>query len=154
MSDETDELWVGFDLGGTKMLAVVYDADFKPLGKSRKKTKGHEGKNAGLKRINSVIEEALEDAGVKAGQVKGLGIGCPGPLDLKKKMIRIAPNLGWENVEVGESIENSAFRLPLPTMSMLEYLANTCSAQGKENAALRVSFPGLESVAVASTKVN
>ena len=105
MSDETDECWVGFDLGGTKMLAVVYDADFKPLGKSRKKTKGHEGKNAGLKRINSVIEEALEDAGVKAKQVKGLGIGCPGPLDLEKKMIRIAPNLGWENAEVGESIE-------------------------------------------------
>jgi len=105
MSDQSNDCWIGFDLGGTKMLSVVYDAEFNPLGKARKKTKGHEGKNAGLKRINSVIEEALEDAGVKASQVKGLGIGCPGPLDLKKKMIRIAPNLGWENAEVGDSIE-------------------------------------------------
>lgn len=105
MSDKTNECWVGFDLGGTKMLAVVYDADFKQLGKARKKTKGHEGKDAGLKRINGTIKEALEDADIKADQVKGLGIGCPGPLDLKKKMIRIAPNLGWENAKVGESIE-------------------------------------------------
>lgn len=105
MSDKSDECWVGFDLGGTKMLAVVYDADFKQLGKSRKKTKGHEGKAAGLKRINAVIKDALEDAGVEASRVKGLGIGCPGPLDLEKKMIRIAPNLGWENAKVGESIE-------------------------------------------------
>ncbi|QEG22603.1 ROK family protein [Mariniblastus fucicola] len=105
MSDQTDDCWIGFDLGGTKMLAVVYDADFKPLGKARKKTKGHDGKAAGLKRINSVIKEAMEDAGVDNSKIKGLGIGCPGPLDLEKKMIRIAPNLGWENAAVGESIE-------------------------------------------------
>ena len=105
MSDQKDECWIGFDLGGTKMLAVVFDNDFKPLGKARKKTKGHEGKDAGLKRINSVIKEAIEDAGVSAKQVKGLGIGCPGPLDIEKKTIRIAPNLGWENVAVGKSIE-------------------------------------------------
>ena len=60
MSDKTNECWVGFDLGGTKMLAVVYDADFKQLGKARKKTKGHEGKDAGLKRINGTIKEALD----------------------------------------------------------------------------------------------
>ena len=105
MNEKKEDCWIGFDLGGTKMLSVVYDSDFKPLGKARKKTKGYEGKSSGLKRINSVIKEALEDAGVDASQVSGLGIGCPGPLDLKKKMIRIAPNLGWENAEVGESIE-------------------------------------------------
>ena len=29
--------WVGFDLGGTKMLSVVYDSDFNDLGRERKK---------------------------------------------------------------------------------------------------------------------
>lgn len=104
MSDEADN-WIGFDLGGTKMLAVVYDADFKPIGKARKKTKGYEGKDSGLKRINSTIEEALEDANIKKDQIKGLGIGCPGPLDLEKREIRVAPNLGWKNVPIGKSIE-------------------------------------------------
>ena len=105
MTDSIKDHWIGFDLGGTKMLAVVYDNKFKQLGKARKKTKGHEGMELGLKRINAVIQEALEDAKVDAKHVKGLGIGCPGPLDIKKKMIRTAPNLGWDEVPIGDSIE-------------------------------------------------
>ena len=57
-----DDYWIGFDLGGTKMLAVVFDKDFEIIGKSRKKTKGYEGMDSGLKRINSTIADAIEDA--------------------------------------------------------------------------------------------
>jgi len=106
--NETDDndRWIGFDLGGTKMLAAVYNHKFEQVGRARKKTKGREGMEAGLKRINSVIKEALEDAGVTKNQVSGLGVGCPGPLDLKKRKIRTAPNLGWEDVPVANSIED------------------------------------------------
>lgn len=101
----SDTHWIGFDLGGTKMLAVVYNAKFEQVGKARKKTKGRDGMAAGLKRINTVIAEAIEDAGISKTQVRGLGIGCPGPLDLKKRQIRTAPNLGWDDVPVADSIE-------------------------------------------------
>lgn len=109
---ETKQHWIGFDLGGTKMLAVVYDGQFRPIGRARKKTKGHEGMKAGLARINDVIREALKDADVSAKQVGGLGIGCPGPLDLKKGMIEEAPNLGWKKVPVRQSIEDE-FQFPV-----------------------------------------
>jgi len=105
IDDKKEQNWIGFDLGGTKMLATVFDSKFKKLGKARKKTKGRDGMDAGLKRINNVIEEALEDAEISADQISGLGIGCPGPLDLKKRRIRTAPNLGWDDVPVAESIE-------------------------------------------------
>ncbi len=105
------EHWVGFDLGGTKMLSVVYDANFKPLGRSRKRTKGHEGQKAGLQRIVQTIEEALEDAGLKRKDVRGIGIGCPGPLDIKAGVIHQAPNLGWKNVPVRATLE-SEFKCP------------------------------------------
>ena len=36
----TQKVWVGFDLGGTKMQAKVYDAGFKEIGGKRRKTKG------------------------------------------------------------------------------------------------------------------
>lgn len=104
---KADEYWIGFDLGGTKMLAVVYDSQFKPLGRARKKTKGHEGMKAGLNRINAVISEACDSAGIDPKNVSGLGIGCPGPLDLKRKVIREAPNLGWKDVPVGKSIADA-----------------------------------------------
>lgn len=96
--------WIGFDLGGTKMLAVVLNSDFRVVGSCRKKTRGHEGVEAGLERINSVIAGAIEDAGILAEQVGGLGIGCPGPLDLEKGVIREAPNLGWVRAPVRKSI--------------------------------------------------
>ena len=111
-SDKKNDHWIGFDLGGTKMLATVYDNDFKQLGRARKKTKGRDGMEAGLKRINTVIKEALEDAEVSKDQVRGLGIGCPGPLDLEKRRIRTAPNLGWDDVPVAKSIEDE-FKFPV-----------------------------------------
>lgn len=104
-NSDGEPVWVGFDLGGTKMLAVVFDSEMKPLGRERKKTKGFEGMEAGLARIHSVIHSALEDAEVQPEQVAGIGIGCPGPLDLKKGVIREAPNLGWKNVPIRKSLE-------------------------------------------------
>ena len=107
-----DKHWIGFDLGGTKMLAIVFDSKFKKVGRARKKTKGHEGMKNGLNRINETISEAMEDAGISKKDVGGLGIGCPGPLDLKKGMIHEAPNLGWKNVPVRSSIEDE-FKFPV-----------------------------------------
>ena len=104
--------WVGFDLGGTKMLAKVFDDEFKGLGKSRNKTKGYEGAEVGLQRIVKTIEEALEAAEVKRSSIVGIGIGCPGPLDLEKGIIHDAPNLGWSNVPVQAHLEK-AFGCPV-----------------------------------------
>ena len=57
------------------------------------------------RRINATIKESLEDAGIKKAQLKGIGIGCPGPLDFKKGIIREAPNLGWSNIPIQKSLE-------------------------------------------------
>ena len=103
--------WIGFDLGGTKMLAEVYDANLKALGSDRKKTKGREGMSTGLKRIVATIETALEEAKVSADQIAGIGIGCPGPLDLKQGVVLEAPNLGWKNVPIKKTLE-SHFECP------------------------------------------
>ena len=75
---KSKEYWVGFDLGGTKMLSIVFDDEFNKLGKARKKTKGYEGMEAGLKRINNTIEESLEDAGIENRKFEGWGLDVPG----------------------------------------------------------------------------
>ena len=107
MSDESSRPhWIGFDLGGTKMLSIVFDADFQIVGRARKKTKANEGMEAGLKRIRATIVESIEDAGIQPKHIGGLGIGCPGPLDFEKGLIREAPNLGWTNVPIQKSIQD------------------------------------------------
>ena len=96
--------WVGFDLGGTKMFATVFNQRFEPLGRERKKTKGHEGAKAGLERIANAIRQALEEAKVAPEQLAGIGIGCPGAVDLERGVIEEAANLGWKDVRLREKL--------------------------------------------------
>lgn len=97
--------WVGFDLGGTKMLAALFDRKFKIRGRARKKTKGAEGAAAGVNRIIETIEEVLGEAKVKPADLAGIGLGCPGPLDLNRGIVLESPNLGWKNVELKALLE-------------------------------------------------
>src|SRR6476620_7808781 len=91
--------WVGFDLGGTKMMACVLDSDFKVLGTARKSTQGG-GTDKGLKRIAGTIREAMADARVVPERMRGIGIACPGTVDAGKGILINAPNLGWKRVPV------------------------------------------------------
>ncbi|MEM6363979.1 MAG: ROK family protein [Planctomycetota bacterium] len=94
------DIWIGFDLGGTKMLAVAYDELFRDLGRRRRKTKGREGSDSGIQRIASTIDRLLEENDLDADRIAGIGIGCPGPIDLKKGRILTTPNLGWDDVDI------------------------------------------------------
>ena len=42
-----DNCWVGFDLGGTKMLACVFDDELEKIGSRRRKTRGEAGQEEG-----------------------------------------------------------------------------------------------------------
>ncbi|MGQ9661488.1 MAG: ROK family protein [Kiritimatiellia bacterium] len=101
---ETNGFWVGFDLGGTKMMGAVFDGRFKVLARQRRKTKATRGVNAGIQRIVATIEEALTETGVKRSEVRAIGIGSPGPLDLNHGVILETPNLGWKKVPLARKL--------------------------------------------------
>lgn len=99
------KFWLGFDLGGTKMLSVLFDDQFQVVIRKRKKTKGMEGVAAGQDRIADLIQETLAEANITEDQLAGIGIGCPGPIDMEKGVVCIAPNLGWKRVAISEFLE-------------------------------------------------
>jgi glucokinase len=103
--------WVGFDLGGTKMMAAVFDAELNLVGRARKKTRPQRGARAGLARIVETVNEALETSGVSANSVAGIGVGSPGPLDLEKGVVLDLPNLSWKRVPLKRRLEE-AFGCP------------------------------------------
>lgn len=115
-ASQNGEFWVGFDLGGTKMLAAVFDGQFKVLSRQRKKTKGHEGSEAGLRRMIGTIEEAIEKSDIDARRLAGIGVGCPGPLDMDRGVVLGTPNLGWHNVEVKKALEDK-FACPVAVVN-------------------------------------
>jgi glucokinase len=116
MSDADSPVWIGFDLGGTKMLAVVFDQNLAVLGRRRRKTRGSEGSESGVERIESTITRVLQESGIDPKRVAGIGIGCPGPVDPETGKIYLAVNLGWDDVPIGPRLSDK-FGVPVSVLN-------------------------------------
>jgi glucokinase len=97
---------IGFDLGGTKMMACLFDEKFKVLARRRRPSKGQEGPDSGLERMMEAIQGVLDEAKVPQEQVAAIGVGAPGVVNLANGMLRHAPNLGWTEVPIGQVIRS------------------------------------------------
>ena len=95
------------DLGGSKILSVVADADGRRLAEDRRLTSAREGPDVVLERIVVSLEEVLTKAGLERGDLEALGICSPGPCDIDAGVIACAPNLpGWRNVPIRQYLED------------------------------------------------
>ena len=59
-----------------------------------------------MERIESTILKVLDEEDILPEQLAGVGIGCPGPVEWDTGVVRIAVNLGWENVPVGKYLQD------------------------------------------------
>ncbi|MBM3966681.1 MAG: ROK family protein [Planctomycetes bacterium] len=112
----TAPYYCGFDLGGTKMLCVILDANFEVIARKRKKTKGMEGAQAGLVRIVDTIRETIAEANLPLEGLKAIGIGVPGPVDMDNGIVHVAVNLKWKNVPLGSLLQD-AFQRPVSVLN-------------------------------------
>lgn len=112
----TAPYYCGFDLGGTKMLCVILDANFEVIARKRKKTKGMEGAQAGLVRIVDTIRETIAEANLPLDGLKAIGIGVPGPVDMDNGIVHVAVNLKWKNVPLGNLLQD-AFQCPVSVLN-------------------------------------
>ena len=101
------DYWLGFDLGGTKMQASIFDKDLQICASKRRRTQGGRGIRDGVDRIVRTMENVLADANLTPQDLRGIGIGCPGPLDLDRGIVLEAPNLGWEQMPLAESVQKA-----------------------------------------------
>jgi glucokinase len=105
-TDLSQEIRIGFDLGGTKMLATVYDSGGRLLAEEKTESRGYDGMDKGLARMVRLTKKVIRAAGVSADQVGAVGIACPAVIDLEQGMMVYAPNLGWKNVPVADVFRN------------------------------------------------
>ncbi len=133
--------YVGVDIGGTKLYAVVTGSRGKVLGKARCKT-GGKGFKKVLARVGDLVQDACLDAGASPGKLRAVGVGAPSPVLPDGTAVR-APNLGWKMVPLTSTLE-AALGLPV-------FAANDCNAgtlgehvfgAGKEARALVGLFMG------------
>jgi glucokinase len=116
MAANQKNIWIGFDLGGTKMLTIAYDEKWNVIGRRRRKTRSREGSDSGIERIGSTIDRLLSENEIDKDRIAGIGIGCPGPIDLENGRILTTPNLGWDDVDIGDFLKKR-FDCPVVVMN-------------------------------------
>jgi len=103
---------VGVDLGGTKILAAVYDAKHRLLAREKKATKPELGPAEVIGRIVETINEVLAAAALPHSAVAGLGVGVPGLIDPKGQIVRVAANLHWHDLPLAKLLTKQ-LRIPV-----------------------------------------
>ena len=96
---------IGVDLGGTKILAGIFDTAFNCLGQVKISTKAHRGPDEVINRIARCVKDTVDECDLSMSQVRGVGIGAPGAVDTQEGRVIFAPNLGWENLPLKKSLE-------------------------------------------------
>ena len=92
---EMSSYTIGVDLGGTSIRVGLFDSSMKVLGSHRFDTRVTEGPEAAVERIAGRVNELIATHTAGAS-IRGIGIGSPGPIDLRAGVLGELPNLpGW-----------------------------------------------------------
>ncbi|OGT92118.1 MAG: hypothetical protein A2083_02670 [Gemmatimonadetes bacterium GWC2_71_9] len=108
---------IGVDLGGTNVVVATVAEDGSAIyGVRSEPTRAEEGSQAVIARIASLARDSMAEAervaGVLPGRVAGVGIGAPGPLDRKRGLVLLTPNLGWTDFPLRRLVSDALGGLP------------------------------------------
>ena len=78
-SSPTLPLFVGVDVGGTNIKIGVVDDNGDRLAYTKFPTQADQPPEGSIERIESVVQELLDGAGLKKEDVAAVGLGTPGP---------------------------------------------------------------------------
>ncbi len=99
------DLLVGVDLGGTKILAGVFSPQLKLLSTAKLSTKSERGFEVIVERIARCVRDAVDEADLSLKQIRGIGIGAPGAIDPESGEVIFAPNLKWKGAPLKRELE-------------------------------------------------
>ena len=99
------DYYVGIDLGGTNTKIGLLNIEGDILKSSIIKTLSSEGVDKTMERIWGVIQELAKEANINIKNVKGIGMGIPGPVE-DQSIVAFFANFPWgTNVNVKEKLE-------------------------------------------------
>ena len=96
---------VGVDLGGTKIYTALVDLEGNIIKEKTVETLAQEGEKAVLGRLIETISYVID--GTDKSLIKSIGIGSPGPLDVKNGIIIESANLPFKNFEIVKNIRET-----------------------------------------------
>jgi len=116
-------LYIGVDLGGTKILAGAFTSTLKLVATAKTSTKADRGPKTVIERVARTVRDAVDEADLDIKQIKAVGIGAPGSIDSSEGRVIFSPNMpGWEDVQLRRELEK---QLDLPVF--VENDCNVCT---------------------------
>ena len=109
--------YLGIDVGGTKILAGLFDRSLNLLAKWKLKTKAQRGGEEVIERIARAARELVEYQDLHMSDIRSVGIGVPG-IVINGRVYK-AYNLHWDEVPIGTILRR---RLRVPV-----YADNDCN---------------------------
>lgn len=118
--NNTQSLYIGADIGGSKIRTAVFDAGMQPLSKNQMPSRACEGRDALLVALNVALSQALEQAAsCVAGEfegytVAGIGISTAGVVDAERGCIVDATDAipAWSGTALADWLR-ARFALPV-----------------------------------------
>jgi len=104
-------LFLGIDLGATNIAAALVDESGSIIRRSSTPTLA--GRSA-IQIIDDMVELSLRlvgDEGLAEQDIAGLGVGIPGVVSPKTGVVRLCPNLFWQQLPLKDMLQ---VRLPMP----------------------------------------
>jgi glucokinase len=96
---------IGVDLGGTNIRAALIDHAGHIHQDARRPALSEQAPEATLANIRDAVGEVMEEQGVGAKEVVGIGIGLPGIMEDEPGVVFWSPNFPrWENVPVARDV--------------------------------------------------
>ena len=105
---------LGIDIGGTNLVVGSVAEDGSSIVASASEpTHSEAGATDVVDRLVGLAERAIATTRREApgAEILGVGVGAPGPLDTKRGIVLLTPNLGWVNMPLRQLIHD---RLGLP----------------------------------------
>ena len=105
---------LGIDIGGTNLVVGSVSEDgTRIVATASEPTHAEAGATDVLERLVRLAERAIAATKkeIAGAEILGVGVGAPGPLDTKRGIVLLTPNLGWVNLPLRQIIHD---RLGLP----------------------------------------
>jgi len=97
--------YIGVDLGGTKIATGVCDETGRILIRDVRPTEAHKGTETVIDNIKASIRHVWQQLGPDC-EIRGIGVGSPGPLSSKEGIVYSSPNLGWDHVPIRQILKD------------------------------------------------
>ena len=109
---EQPRLYLGVDIGGTKIQASLVRESGKIVGREKCATPRKKGPERVVATLERCMDDAIRKGGITPGDLTAIGVAVPGVVDPRRGLVVIAPNMELTGVDLGALLK-ARFQAPI-----------------------------------------